>query len=118
MVSCQYCGEEAVLCNGLEVYPKRPDLKGLSFWVCHPCKARVGTHKGTTKPLGRLANTQLRFWKIQAHNAFDPKWRGGVLSRREAYAWLAAELDLNPSSCHIGMFDVDTCKRVVEVCTD
>jgi hypothetical protein len=35
----------------------------------------VGCHKGTTKPLGRLADAELREWKKRAHAAFDPVWQ-------------------------------------------
>ena len=31
--------------------------------------AYVGVHKGTDKPLGRLANAELRYWKKRAHAA-------------------------------------------------
>lgn len=32
------------------------------------------------------------------------------------YAWLANELGIPKARCHIAMFDVETCKQVVEVC--
>lgn len=65
--------------------------------------------------MGRLANAELRAAKSAAHLAFDKLWKGGKMSRRNAYAWLAKALDINPLHCHIGMFDVDQCKKVVEV---
>lgn len=66
-----------------------------------------------TQPLGRLAGARLRKAKSQAHAAFDPLWRDGEMDRNQAYAWLAGELGIEPEDCHIGEFDVDTCKRVV-----
>jgi hypothetical protein len=113
---CDYCGKPAELVNGLDVYPHRPDLKKLFMWRCAPCDARVGCHPGTKTPLGRLANRVLRRWKMRAHEAFDPIWQERRLSRREAYAWLAEQLGKTEAETHIGMFDSETCKRVIEVC--
>jgi hypothetical protein len=66
-----------------------------------------------TLPLGRLANAQLRVAKQKAHAAFDPIWKGGKYSRREAYNRLAKGMRIPVEDCHIGMFDVDQCKFVV-----
>lgn len=114
---CPYCGMDAELVGGDVIYPHRPDLHGKMFWSCHPCQAYVGCHDGTINPLGRLANAELRAAKISAHMAFDPLWRGSnSRSRRSAYRWLASRLGIKEGECHIGMFDVAMCKRVVEVC--
>lgn len=125
MVVCDYCNNEARLVGGDVIYPHRPDLHGLRFWHCGPCGAYVGCHKGTTRPLGRLANAELRQAKQDAHAAFDPKWkfhtfRDGyqTMTRTMAYKWLAEQLGIPIEQCHIGMFDVETCGRVVEVCTN
>jgi hypothetical protein len=116
MVTCPYCQERALLVGGYDVYPHRPDLHPKMFWQCKPCRAYVGCHPGTTKPMGRLANAELRQWKLRAHASFDPIWRSGKKNRSSAYAWLSRELGLPRAETHIGMFDVETCKRVVEAC--
>lgn len=117
-VVCPYCYRDAELVTGERLYPNRPDLWGKSFHLCEPCWAYVGCHPGSTKPLGRLANAELRTLKQAAHSAFDRRWKGpqAFQTRTEAYAWLAKQLRLEPSACHIGMFDAATCLRVVEVC--
>lgn len=121
-VVCPYCDKPAVLVTGAAIYPHRPDLFGKKFWQCKPCEAHVGCHeagKGEgdgTKPLGRLANAELRKWKSRAHSLFDPLWKTRTMRRKEAYAWLAQSLGISAANCHIGMFDVDQCKRTVEVC--
>jgi hypothetical protein len=98
------------------VYPHRPDLFHKRFWHCAPCEAYVGCHTGTEKPLGRLANSELRREKIKAHAAFDPIWKSKEMARKEAYAWLSEQLGISPANTHIGMFDVDDCRAVVAVC--
>lgn len=115
---CDYCGKEAKFAKGSEVYPHRPDLADKNFFRCAPCDAYVGCHPGTRRPLGRLANAELRRAKMAAHAAFDPKWKGKTMTRSQAYAWLAHQLSIPPNSCHIGMFDVDMCERVVLACKD
>lgn len=121
MIICDYCQQPAQLVTGETVYPHRPDLHYLRFWQCLPCDAWVGCHKGTKRPLGRLANAELRAAKMAAHAAFDELWRrttpAGSFDRNGAYAWLAEQLGIERADCHIGMFDVEQCKRVVEICT-
>lgn len=121
---CPYCGGQARLVGGQEIYPQRLDLHALKFWQCAPCDAYVGCHKmdarvdgvvsDGTIPLGRLANAELRKAKSRAHAAFDPLWKSRAMTRRQAYAWLADGLGINKSSCHIGMMDVAQCNAVVE----
>ena len=116
-MKCDYCGRKAVLTTGDVVYPHRPDLRGRVFWVCEPCDARVGCHPDTATPLGRMANADLRAAKQEAHKVFDPIWKDGRRSRSDAYTWLAYKLGISKSKCHIGLFDIAMCRKVVEVCT-
>ncbi|WPJ72217.1 hypothetical protein DEEACLCL_00200 [Salmonella phage CRW-SP2] len=117
-VICDYCGHPAEFISGDVLYPHRPDLRNLKFWVCQPCDARVGCHShgdGKT-PLGRMANAELRAAKQEAHRSFDPIWKSGERSRSDAYSWLAYQLGIKKSDCHIGLFDIDMCRKVVAVC--
>lgn len=116
MICCPYCNQEAALVSGNKVYPHRLDLISKMFWECKPCDARVGCHPHTIKPLGRLANAELREAKMKAHAAFDPLWKLGTKSRSQAYAWLAEQLNIAPQNCHIGMFDVAQCVQTVAAC--
>lgn len=109
---CPYCNEPARRTTGAEVYPYRHDLSTKVFYVCWPCDARVGAH-ADGRPLGRLANAELRRLKMAAHAAFDPLWRSGTLTRKGAYAWLAKAMQLPEAQTHIGMFDEAQCRQVV-----
>ena len=121
IVTCNYCNRPAELVTGKAIYPHRPDLFEKMFWRCAPCKAYVGCHKpgvnqgDGSRPLGRLANAELRAAKSAAHAAFDPIWKEGIKKRGSAYAWLSDLLGIDPKTCHIGEFDVDMCRRVVEL---
>lgn len=113
-VFCDYCGEPAELADDSLIYGKS---YGHKIWICCRCGAYVGCHRGTDKPLGRLANDQLRQYKKAAHNAFDPLWKSGrfINRRRDAYAWMAKAMGIPPEKAHIGMFDVPDCKKLIQI---
>lgn len=121
---CPYCSKQPVLVTGDVVYKKRPDLKHLSFWLCAPCDAYVGCHKAGlgfgdgTRPLGTLANAELRAARNKAHAAFDPIWQSGSMGRRKAYGWLAQALGISVKRTHIAEFDLATCEQVVKLCSN
>jgi hypothetical protein len=107
---CPYCGAESILTDSAEVY------HGRSYgpiYLCRPCQAWVGVHRGTIEPLGRLANGSLRALKREAHDSFDPLWRDGYMTRNRAYEWLSREM--NVAEAHIGEFDEDQCRTVITI---
>jgi hypothetical protein len=112
-LTCPYCEQQAQLTTGDYIYPHRKDLASKQFWVCWPCDAYVGCHGSSNRPLGRLANEELRKARTAAHAAFDPLWRSRRFSRTRAYVWLASQLGIKTSECHIAMFDVEKCKSTV-----
>lgn len=113
-VYCDYCGRQAEYIDSKVIYGKSYGM----IYLCRNCMAYVGVHKGTDKPLGRLANAQLRYWKKAAHAEFDPLWKYGKFKHRRnaAYAWLAEQMNLPVDKTHIGMFDVGQCKAVIQIC--
>jgi hypothetical protein len=114
-VKCQYCNKPAEFVSGDVIYPHRPDLFEKRFYRCVPCAAYVGTRGNSVIPLGILANAELRAAKSAAHAVFDPLWKSGELPRKQAYFELAQKLGIDMKKCHIGMFDVAMCKKVIEI---
>lgn len=126
-ILCNYCGDHTDYVDSSEVYSRSYGM----IYLCKPCNAWVGVHKNTDKPLGRLANSALRDWKKKAHAAFDPLWkrkleirqkeRGSdykkAYARGSGYKWLGKQMGIDSKDCHIGMFDIEQCKRVVEICS-
>ena len=90
-LACQYCGADAVLTSSAEIYGGRDYGK---IYICRPCGAYVGCHKGTEVPLGTLANEELRAARKAAHAAFDPIHKKGYKRRDRAYWWLAEKLNI------------------------
>lgn len=116
-LTCPSCERDAVLVGGHVVYPHRPDLQPKKFWACLDCSTWVGCHPGTTEPLGTLAGSELRALRWRAHEKFDRLWRSGLFKRAKAYAWLSGRLGLQVKDTHIGSFDAETCRRVIELAT-
>lgn len=111
-VFCPYCGRQAEFVDSKVVYGRSYGM----IYLCRPCDAYVGVHKGTDKPLGRLADKELRNWKMAAHDAFDHLWKSRKMKRNQAYKWLAERMGLSVEETHIGMFDIAQCKKVIEIC--
>ena len=51
-----------------------------------------------------------------AHEAFDPLWESGLMSRSQAYRWLGLKMRLPRHECHMRFFGVEECRRVVAIC--
>jgi len=86
----------ARLTDGREMYPRRPDLASLPFWVCDDCGAFVGTHHKTKKqklrPMGHLATPEVKQWRMRIHAILDPLWKTGKIERGHAYARISKAL--------------------------
>ena len=116
---CRYCGGVIKLIPAKMVYgesTRRLGMEGEYVYQCQNCNARVGCHKGTTRPLGNVANEVLRLKRMEAHRVFDALWKSGRMTRTGAYRWLAGELHLRPDRAHIGGFEMDQCQKVIELC--
>lgn len=108
---CPYCFMNTEYIDSSFVYGRSYGM----IYICKPCDAYVGVHKGTNNALGRLANKELREAKKEAHASFDLLWKLKYMTRHEAYKYLADSLNIDVSFCHIGMMDVKLCNKVVEI---
>ena len=91
-VYCDYCGRRAEFVDSKVVYGRSYGM--IYLCRCHPGYAFVGVHKGTDRPLGRLADMELRELKKQAHAAFDPLWKEGRFKGHRKAAYVSKELSL------------------------
>ena len=112
-VICPYCGENAILVSSRVVYRHYYGM----IWICPPCESWIGVHKNSKshKPIGRLANKELRDLKKMAHAEFDLLWKNGTMSRKEAYVYLQEIMNLPPYEAHIGRFTAEQCKRLIKL---
>lgn len=118
-MKCPYCGGKVKLVSASTIYHSSKFNDKGKIWACEnypKCDAYVGCHPGTEIPLGRLANSKLRSLKVEAHRQFDPIWKCGLMSRKDAYRWLSDMLNIPENECHIGMFSPDMCNKVIQIC--
>lgn len=116
---CRYCGGLVRLVPARNVYgaaTERLGLEGEYLYQCQNCAARVGCHKGTTRPLGNLANETLRLKRMETHQVFDAFWKRTGMSRTKGYKWLAEQMGLPERLTHIGGFEMDQCQSVIDLC--
>ena len=115
--TCECCGSSKVECvHHDEVYGRE---YGEWPWMlrCETCEATVGLHPFTNIPLGTLATKVMRKARIAAKEAFYAAMTAKGLTKDEGYAWLTKTLELKSAKeCHIGLFGVEQCKKVVQVC--
>lgn len=114
---CPYCQETSELRRADEVYG--PKARAGYWYVCpgYPdCDSYVGVQKGTTIPLGSMANACFRAKRRAAHEAFDRLWKEGGMSRNEAYRWLGKALLLTSGQAHIARFTESQCDLFIRVC--
>lgn len=113
---CKYCGEPTVFVDSSEIY------NGISYgkiYLCRKCQAYVSCHKGTETAMGSVANAELRRLRHLAHEWFDALWQNKLKkSRYNAYSWLSLRLGMNKNYTHMGLFDEEDCKRVIEIASE
>ncbi len=114
---CPYCGSSVVFRSADGIY--RDNTNGTMLYVCsnYPeCDAYVRVHEGTKIPVGSMANKKLRSLRKTAHEYFDQLYQSGIMSKQEAYQWLAELLAVPISEAHIGYLGEYYCNLVIEEC--
>ena len=115
---CPYCKNEAPWVENQAIYGRNFG-KSYMCYYCKPCNAYVGCHNNTRKPLGTMANKELRDWRIKAHAVFDLLWKNEIKSkgfskkirREKAYGLLEGNFGFK---VHIAESDVEMCKKIIE----
>ncbi|MBO0505296.1 hypothetical protein FED29_017875 [Aeromonas veronii] len=114
--SCNICGELAVrIGTHGEVYGRE-----YSDWpyvyLCECCGSYVGLHPFTAIPLGTLADRKTREARKSCKEPFERLHRTGVMSREQAYAWLAKAMGIPTGECHFGWFTAEQCTAAKALC--
>ena len=115
---CPYCKSETSPHTETFVYGK--EYRGRMVICCknYPnCDAYVGTHENG-EALGRLAKKELRQVRNATHKAFDVIWVNNKYCDRDtAYEWLSDQLGVPLEYTHIGMFNEETCRKAIKLCS-
>ena len=109
---CPRCQAQARLTDSRAVHGRSFGL----LWLCTnwpQCQRYVGVHKGTTVPLGALADRPTRLARARAHARLDPLWRTGRVDRSTVYRALGDVMGWPTAKAHIAMLDRAECAAVV-----
>ena len=120
-LNCPYCGAPAVCRPASAVYGNTLRQKGSYLYLCsrYPaCDAYVSAHKKDRRPMGTLADGNLRHKRILAHRALENLRRERRMEKWAVYVWLQGKLKLEPEQAHIGMFPEQMCDQVISLCRE
>ena len=114
LLRCPSCGQKLTLVTGKKLHPYTIEAWKKYFWMCCECLMWVGCHPNSKKPLGTVADYELRQLRIECHDLIDPLWKSRQIERRELYDKLSKFLQLPIEETHIGLFDKKTCKFLLK----
>lgn len=88
------------------------------LYVCsgYPSCDSYIVHKKSMRPMGTLANGDLRHKRIEAHRALNKVVQAGIMTKHGAYIWLQNRLCLREKDMHIGMFSEYRCEETIREC--
>ena len=118
-IKCPYCHANASLCPASVVYGLNRRSQGKFLYLCDrwpACDAYVSAHDRTHRPMGTLANGDLRHKRILAHRALEQLRQSRHMEKWEVYIWLQAKLGLDERQAHIGQFSEWMCDEVIRLC--
>lgn len=112
---CPYCGSRVIYRSAEGIY--KDNSRNAMLYVCskYPeCDAYVRVHAGTKIPVGSLANQELRKLRREVHYYFNQLYESGLMSKQDAYQWLADIISAPMSEAHIGHMGDYYCRQVIQ----
>ena len=85
---CPYCKRPGVLRPAAYVYGDNNLDPEKYLYVCsgYPsCDSYIGAHKKSMRPMGTMADSNLRNKRIEAHRALDAIWKNGYMTKHSTY---------------------------------
>ena len=111
---CPYCKRPGVLRPAAYVYGDNNLDPEKYLYVCsgYPsCDSYIGAHKKSMRPMGTMADSNLRNKRIEAHRALDAIWKNGYMTKHSTYIWLQNRLNLRERTHISGNFLITCVNR-------
>ena len=99
---CPYCKRPGVLRPAAYVYGDNNLDPEKYLYVCsgYPsCDSYIGAHKKSMRPMGTMADSNLRNKRIEAHRALDAIWKKWLYDQTQ-HIYLASEPFESPGKGH------------------
>jgi hypothetical protein len=116
---CPYCHQPTLEVTGDEIYGFGRGYGHIKMYKCSGDCDAYSTSKleyGVRVASGSLANKELRELRKTCHKLFDAQWKGKPnekMARRKRYVWLQEFTKLPDELAHIGMFNIEQCKALI-----
>ena len=133
-IHCPYCGSLATLRPASVIHGLSDISAGTYLYVCRrwpACDAYVSAHdrthrpmgtlangdlRHTKQPLGTLANGDLRHKRILAHHALHSVQTQLGMNRDQSYRWLQTQMGLPGDQVHIAKCGDYRCEQIIRIC--
>ena len=120
-IKCPYCGAHAAYRPAAVVYGESTFKKSADtyLYVCSrwpSCDTYVSAHKKSKKPMGTLANRELRHKRMLAHQSLNAVGKHYKMEKQDLYIWLQAKMAFTEEQTHIAMFSEYRCDQVIALC--
>jgi len=117
-MTCPYCGGSVSFRSNAVIYGR--EYGSGRAYICDnfpSCDSFVGAHPDIDKsmafkPLGTLADYELRQWRKRVHALIDPYWKKKIMQRGEVYAVVTHILQTQEQA-HVGQMTIEQCRLVL-----
>lgn len=86
--------------------------KSYMAYYCKEHDTYVGCHNNTRRPLGTMADGELRKLRMAVHAKIDPLWKSGEHRRSDVYQYLSSKLGYQ---FHTGESTKEVCRQILEM---
>ena len=113
--ACNVCQSARVIYTENKILYKQNVGDWPMCYYCLSCRASVSCHDGTNIPKGLLANREVKAYRTMAHEAFDRIWMRKIMTRFDAYQWLADILCVPVEMASISQLSKENLIRAIEI---
>lgn len=114
---CNLCTGKVALVENKAVYGRNRGWPWI--WQCQEsgCRAYVGCHTNTYKPLGLLADRRTRTARKAAYASLEAYCNRMGIPHSNMAGWVAKQLNVSVSRSGIGWLDINQCRQLIELCS-